>query len=251
MNETRADSSLTPTGQELRAIAAIGLTNIALNRIVPRGTEIPAGLAAAAGMVLLASRAGVSMERQGLAPDAAGTGARYGIAIGVPLGALLALGALLPATKHFYRDRSIIAARPGEAAYQMFARIPLATATSEELIFRSAFEGLLSLRRPTWQVRVLSSPLFGLWHVLPALDQAQSNPGVLDVHRGSTVRRTGVIAATVVITALGGLALSWIRDRTQSVLAPIIVHAAVNAGGFAGGWIAARRDQDEQPPLQT
>jgi membrane protease YdiL (CAAX protease family) len=231
---------LPPTRAERAAVAGIVVANFLLNRAVPRRLEIAASLGAAGFLVFLASRAGASLNEQGLSLKAARTGVRTGLAIGLPLGSVLGLGALLPSTARFYRDRRIVAADGPEAAYHLFARIPLATAAGEEIIFRSAFESVLALRRPRWQARLVSACLFGVWHVLPARDRMHSNPGVVDVHAGSVAGQAGVVLATFATTTVAGLGFSWLRDRTRSVLAPIIVHAAVNVGGYAGGWLAAR-----------
>jgi membrane protease YdiL (CAAX protease family) len=243
-----------PTRTELAALAAIAAANVVLNRVVGRRLEMMASLAAAGGLALLAKRGGASLQDQGLSPEAAVSGLRAGAAVAVPLSGLLSLGALVPATRHFYRDPRIVSASAGEAGYQVFARIPVATAAGEEIVFRSAFEGLLSLRRPPWQAALVGASVFGLWHVLPAVDRLHSHPGLLYVHGGSAKRRAGVVIATVVITSVAGLALSWLRRRAGSVLAPIIVHAAVNSAGYACGWLLARVEPEaalassETPP---
>jgi len=254
-----ATSALRLTRTETQAVLAVAAANVLLNRIVDRKTEVIASLAAAGGMLLLAQRAGVSLADLGLSPETASRGLRAGAIVGVPLGTLLALGALIPSTRHFFHDPRIVDAETGEAAYQFLARMPLATAAGEELIFRGALEGVLAVSRPRWQVRTWSAALFGLWHVLPALDRMHSNPGLVYVHEGSARRRAGVVGMTVAVTAGAGLFLSWLRDRTRSVLAPIVVHYAVNAAGYAGGWWTARlmvtppperRDAEAQRPAQ-
>jgi membrane protease YdiL (CAAX protease family) len=93
-------------------------------------------------------------------------------------------------------------------------------------------------RRPGWGLlerdtgiataTVVSSALFGLWHVLPALDLARTSTAV----RGSgpeAGRRTGlVVLGTVVGTALAGIVLAELRRRTGSLMAPVLVHSAAN-----------------------
>lgn len=85
--------------------------------------------------------------------------------------------------------------------------------------------------------------LFGLWHILPAIDRLPSNPGFAEAHKSGALGRIGVIAAAVGSTAFAGLAFSFLRERTGSILAPIVVHAAVNIGAFGGGWIAYQSDR--------
>jgi membrane protease YdiL (CAAX protease family) len=45
--------------------------------------------------------------------------------------------------------------------------------------------------------------------------------------------RVALVAGTVAATALAGLGLCALRLRTKSVVAPIVVHAAINGVAFA------------------
>jgi uncharacterized protein len=83
-------------------------------------------------------------------------------------------------------------------------RIPVGTVVAEELIFRGAFDAV----SPTW------SPIFfGLWHIHPARAAGDS------------------VVGTVAGTFSAGLLFSWLRRRSGSVLAPALLHYAVNASG--------------------
>ena len=225
---------------EATAVAFLAAVNVILNRTVPAPLAVPAALAAAAAAVLLGVRAGAGFREQGLSPDTAVSGTRVGLAAAVPIALLVGLGAFFPPTRRFFRDARVTQATPADAAYELFFRIPLATAAGEEVMFRSALEGILARSRSPLQAALISAPLFGVWHVLPALDRLHSNPGFSSVHRGGIKRRAAVVACTVGLTAAASLGLSWLRRRSGSVAAPILVHYGINAGGFAGGWIASR-----------
>lgn len=207
---------------------------------------MPAALAAAAAAVLLGVRAGAGVRAQGLSPDTVASGTRVGLAAAVPITLLVGLGALFPPTRRFFRDDRVTQATPAQAAYELFVRIPIATAASEEVMFRSALEGILARNRSPLRAALISAPLFGIWHVLPALDRLHSNPGLSLVHRGGIKRRAAVVACTIGITATASLGFSWLRRRTGSVVAPILVHYGINAGGFAGGWIASRGERTSE-----
>lgn len=226
---------------EATAVAFLAAVNVILNRTVPAPLAVPAALAATAAAVLLGVRAGAGVREQGLSPDAVAGGTRAGLAAAVPVALLVGLGAFFPPTRRFFRDARVTQATPAAAAYELFVRIPLATAASEEVMFRSALEGILTRNRSPLQAALISAPLFGVWHVLPALDRLHSNPGLSSVHRGGFKRRAAVVACTVGFTAAASLGLSWLRRRSGSVVAPILVHYGINAGGFAGGWMASRR----------
>lgn len=226
---------------EATAVAFLAAVNVILNRIVPAPLAVPAALAAAAAAVQLGFRAGAGVREQGLSADAVAGGTRAGLAAAVPIALFVGLGALFPPTRRFFRDARVTQATPAKAAYELLVRIPLATAAGEELMFRSALEGILARNRSPLQAALISAPLFGVWHVLPALDRLHSNPGLTSVHKGGIARRAAVVACTIGITATASLGLSLLRRRSGSVVAPILVHYGINAGGFAGGWIAARR----------
>jgi membrane protease YdiL (CAAX protease family) len=168
------------------------------------------------------------------------------LAAAVPITLPVGLGALFPPTRRFFRDDRVTQATPAQAAYELFVRIPIATAASEEVMFRSALEGILARNRSPLRAALISAPLFGIWHVLPALDRLHSNPGLSLVHRGGIKRRAAVVACTIGITATASLGFSWLRRRTGSVVAPILVHYGINAGGFAGGWIASRGERTSE-----
>ena len=55
------------------------------------------------------------------------------------------------------------------AAYDVAIRIPLGTALPEELIFRGALFAVLSRSRDRLTAALISSMLFGFWHLGPGL----------------------------------------------------------------------------------
>jgi membrane protease YdiL (CAAX protease family) len=221
-------------------IAAGGLVvafNLAANRL-PQRVQLPTNLAAAGLATLLARGAGVAWEDQGLHPRHMPRGALTGFAVAAALGTITAAGLLAPGARRFYQDEWIVSSSTTQALYHVFVRIPLATALPEELIFRGSLLGLLARRRSPVLAAAISSLLFGLWHVVPTFDRIQSNPATRHAH-GDLQKTVAVIAGHVMSTTLMGLGLSWLRFRSQSILAPILAHAAPNAVGFLGGWSIA------------
>lgn len=83
-------------------------------------------------------------------------------------------------------------------------RIPVGTIVTEELTFRGVFDAVSP---------VLSPIFFGLWHIHPARAAGDS------------------VVGTVAGTMLAGALFSWLRRRSGSVLAPMLLHYAVNASG--------------------
>ena len=99
--------------------------------------------------------------------------------------------------------------------------IPIGTVYSEELIFRGTLDPLLDETFEMYGIW-LGATAFGLWHVGPARAAGDNVP------------------ATVSATALAGLILGGLRRRTGSVIAPALLHLAVNAGGAIAPRIARR-----------
>jgi uncharacterized protein len=225
-------------GAELAAAAALLAWNAAINRVVPSPAYVPANLAAA-GLSLAAARTRrVPAADLGLGRDRAGRGLRVGLAAGAPLAAGVALGAALPATRRWFLDERATTGGAGHALYHTLVRIPLGTAVAEETLFRGALLGMLLQRHSRARASAVSAALFGLWHVLPTLDTLALNP-LGSAVGGDPVRTTGAVMASVAATAAAGLGFSWLRFRADSVLAPVVAHAALNCSTFAAARLVA------------
>jgi membrane protease YdiL (CAAX protease family) len=224
---------------ELAAAAALAAWNAAINRVVPSPAYVPANLAAAGLALAAGRRARVPAADLGLDPGRAGRGLRVGLAAAVPVVAAVAAGAALPATRRWFRDERAATGGTGRALYHTLVRIPLGTAVAEETIFRGALLGMLLQRHPTARAAAVSSVLFGCWHVLPTLDTLALNP--LGERVGDDPARTGgAVVASVAVTAAAGLGFSWLRLRADSLVAPVVVHAAVNSSAFAAARLVGR-----------
>jgi uncharacterized protein len=230
-----------PTARaELVAAAALATWNAAVNRVVPSPAYVPANLAAAGLAVAAARRSRVPLADLGMGRDRAGRGLRVGLAASVPVVAVVAAGAALPATRRWFLDERATAEGTGQALYHILVRIPLGTAVAEEAIFRGALLGLLLQRGSRARAVAVSSVLFGCWHVLPTLDTLTLNP-VGAVVGDDPARTGGAVLAAVAATAAAGLGLSWLRLRGDSVLAPMVAHAAVNGSAFVAARLVGRK----------
>jgi membrane protease YdiL (CAAX protease family) len=187
----------------------------------------------------MARQLGLSWEELGLSPRDAPRGALLGMLTGAAVATATAAGSLIPVTRRFYFDSRIVNATPIRMLHEVFVRIPLGTAVPEELVFRGALLGLIARRRSGITAAIATSALFGLWHILPTLDRIGSNPGTRDA-QGDHLRIIAVVIAACTATTGAGLGFSWLRFRSRSVVAPILVHIAPNAAGFLGGWVVSR-----------
>jgi uncharacterized protein len=221
---------------EAVAVGVLGLHNVVAHRLLPAPADAALNLATAVGLTGFAARAGCSRRDLGIDVADAGSGLRTGFAAAAVATALVAVAAVLPASRRFFDDRRVREVGRGEAAYHLTVRIPLATALAEELLFRGALLALFRQRRSDAAAVLWSSLLFGAWHVLPTIDHYQGNPAselIADPGRG---RRLAVLA-TALSTAGAGVVLARLRLRSGSVLAPVLAHAAVNVSAY----LAARR----------
>lgn len=99
--------------------------------------------------------------------------------------------------------------------------VPLKVVLFEELAFRGIMPALLKdLGSKPWIILVVSSVLFGLWHILTA--PKTSN---LSVGNDSNLLIVNVV---FVATCVGGAALYWLRQQSGSLVAPILVHWFIN-----------------------
>jgi uncharacterized protein len=217
------------------ALAAAG--NAATNLLLPAALYVPAAVFLAALAVLVAVRVGGCGARDlGLAGADLGAGVRLGAVAMAAVAVLLAVGAALPATRELFADRRVQEHSVAALLYATLVRIPFGTALLEETLFRGVLLGL-GLRR--WPPRVAvawSSALFGLWHVLPSGGLAGYNPAVADLLQGPAGRLSVTVAA-VAASALAGVVLCWLRLRAGSLLAPMMLHTAINSLAYAAAWL--------------
>jgi uncharacterized protein len=151
-----------------------------------------------------------------------------------------AIAATLPWTRKGFADARTQNMSVVGMLYHSFLRIPVGTALMEEVAFRGVLlAALIGVMGNVWAV-VVSSLLFGLWHVLPALEfhEASSTTDRL----GSGLRAKLItVGAQVGGTALAGVGFCLVRLWSGSLLPSIALHASLNAMGFALSWAFARR----------
>ena len=214
------------------AIATAGV--LAYAALAPRLARRHAALTAAgaSAVALGAARAaGVSSAELGLGRNAAVRAAAAGAAVALPIAVAVVSGARHPATRGFFADARVLELTDREAVYELFVRIPVVTAATEELLFRSVLFALASEWLGVRRAAVYTSLVFGVWHVVPALHSHRHNPGAAGAVDGMG-GRVALVGGTIAATAAAGLGLGMLRVRTKSVVAPIIVHAATNGTAF-------------------
>lgn len=212
------------------AVGALAARNL-VSPLLPAAGYVPVNLTLGAGLVALARSAGTTWAELGLARRRLGFGLRLGALAGGAAAATMAIGAALPVTRPFFEDERVeVGAGAGELVYQTLFRIPLGTVVFEELAFRGVLLALLQRRTGTRAAVVVSSALFGLWHIVPTVGAADAN-GITGFDQ------VGTVAGAVVVTTVGGVVFCWLRLRSGHLAAPVLLHLAFNVTGYSLSWL--------------
>ena len=216
-------------------LALVGYANIISNEVLDEVWHIPFNLGILGVAILIARRAGTTWTTMGLRTDRIRRGVTVGGVVIAVIAVGMAIGIAIPATRELFKDDRIIENSVGWVLFQAFVRIPLATALYEEVLFRGIVFGMLIRRRCPLVAGLMTSVLFGLWHILPTLDTLQTNPagdlftGIL----GLAIAIVGAIAGT----AMAGLGFLWIRLYANSTYASVLAHIGTNSVAILGSLI--------------
>lgn len=203
--------------------------NVVRRLVVPGEWHLVANMGMIALVVVVAVVAAMSAAELGLERERLGSGAVLGGAITIVIGAAVAVAAAL-GWATLSDDWSSMG--DGELWWHVLIEIPVATVVVEELAFRGVLLALLLRVVPVRRALVVSSVLFGVWHVAPATTAAGAD---------ATVARTLVtVSVTVLATAIAGAVLTALRQRSGSLLAPSLVHWGTNGLSLAILWSFAR-----------
>jgi membrane protease YdiL (CAAX protease family) len=216
------------------------LLNLVNNRWLPN-LYVVTGPAGAALLLLVARSAGLGWDDLGLARRTWRVGLGWAVVVVAVVASGYAAAALLPVTQGLFSDDRVRAESLGALLFAVVIRIPLGTVVLEEVLFRGVLLGLGARTMGWGRSAIVSSTLFGLWHVLPARGAAVSNPAVNAVaDAGGGYGVALAVAAAVVGTGLAGLLFCWLRIRSGSLLAPIGLHLATNSVGYLTAYFVLR-----------
>lgn len=176
-------------------------------------------------MAVFALQRGYSVDLLGLSARAV----RAGLRLRAVVSGLIAVGviviAVVPFGRSFLEDDRFSELSGWSAMYQLVIRIPLVTALSEELMFRSVLLAVLPARvSASWAVEWLYV-VFGLRHVLSTLGDLGGNAATGSI---GADERAGSVAGVVLATTIAGLIFARTRLRSESLVAPWMTHVAFN-----------------------
>jgi membrane protease YdiL (CAAX protease family) len=231
--EVRDDvrESFVPVVVVLGVLVAV---NLLTNRFAPDLYLLWAWTGVAA-LLLIARRDGESWIDLGLGRVPRKAWYAAAAVIAVILVAYL-IGAALPATREAFGDDRVEGLSSGEILVRALVRVPLGTVLLEEVAFRGVLLAMLWRRMGVGRGVVISSLVFGLWHILPSLGITQSNEALgAAVGSGDTGQALGVLFA-VVSTTIAGLIFCELRRRFGHLIVPMALHWATNGLGYLFAW---------------
>ncbi len=237
----RPDHANPETGPVLGVVGILIGSNVIANEVLPSWAYIPWNVGVAGALVWVARRYGrTTLTELGLSPSRLRDGLRWGGLAAAAVIGVCAIGGLLPVTRELFQDDRAKDLTLGGLALYVGMEIPFGTVLAEETMFRGVLPAMFRRRfahRKNWAVRgdVAAALLFGLWHVLPSLDLAASNSALKGLPMGLGV--PVAIVGSVAATAAAGLGFTWLRNRSGSLLAPMLLHWAINGSGIVTAWI--------------
>jgi uncharacterized protein len=206
----------------MAGLLAVWNNLVHLHPVVGGVGYIPVNLALTVGLLVAGHAAGLDRAALGLARRRLGPSLLAGAAVVGVVALGLAIALLVPALRPLLEDGRFADRSTAGITWHALVRVPFGTALLEEVAFRGVLLGLLATLVGTRRAVVLSSLLFGLWHVRPAWGMAVANGADLGVGLAS-------VAGSVVVTAIAGVAFCWLRLRTGHLAAPVVAHAGMNA----------------------
>ena len=162
---------------------------------------------------------------------------RLGSRLAAGAGAGWLLIAAVPATRPVLGDKRAAGLDGRDTAYQALIRIPVGTSLWEEVAFRGVLQAALRRVMPGTPAIAVTSAVFGLWHIRPTVQALRAN-GLAATRRQAVTRTCAAVAGT----AAAGALLSWLRERSGSLTAPVLLHVATNSGALVAAHAVATRD---------
>jgi len=211
-------------------VAVLAAWNVGRIPLVPAERHLVFNVAMAAVFAALGVIGGLDLAGFGLARRQVKAGLIYGGAVFAIVGVGLAIIALVPATSDVLRDDRVLVDRPG-MLFQVLVEIPFGTVLLEELAFRGTLLGLLRKRLSTRAAVLVSSVIFGLWHIAGVVNDLAGDPA-LGV--------AGAVVGTFVATTIAGIGFAWLRVRSDSLIAPMLAHLATNSLTYATAWLVSQ-----------
>ena len=212
------------------AVALVAYSSVTNRAPSRESTYLARNVVVGLVLVLVARPTGLSWAELGLWTADLAAGWRWaGVGLLVVAAGMVLVGLVawrVPRVRRLVGEDPRAGLPTGRLWFQVLVRIPVGTAAFEELAFRGVLLAAFDQSLPTAGAVGAQALAFGLWHVEPTRLTLRS------ARTGSGTRETVVVAVAVGATAAAGVVLALLRLVAGSLLAPVAVHAAVNALGL-------------------
>lgn len=221
----------------LGAMAGVVLAMLgfqALTRGVEGQRYVSAALVTTAGLIVIGWTHGVTLAQLGLGRSTWVTGILWSLGIVLAVGAVIGVAGGMPRFHKYFADDRVADADGVLTTRRVLLDIPFGTVLVEEYAFRGL---LLALMTTQWGVVwavAITSILFGLWHIGPALEMHNA-------HQEATGHVLVTVGSTVLFTGLSGVGFALLRLFTGSLFPPAALHWAANGTGIVVGFFVNRR----------
>jgi hypothetical protein len=138
---------------------------------------------------------------------------------------VLAAAPRIRSIRHHLRDERAPIGPIRETMRRVLVRYPIGTALFEEVAFRGVLPPLLANRENSGDLA--SAVAFGIWHLVPTHHALVVN----GIGRDKRSRLLGTLAGSAA-AGVAGYVLSRIRRKTGSLLAPWLIHGAINTTSY-------------------
>ncbi|MEU7256465.1 CPBP family intramembrane glutamic endopeptidase [Streptomyces rimosus] len=217
-------------------VAVLVIANVVNNRWAP-GFGVLTAVVVSVLLLGVLFRAGGTWADAGLDAATLKRGALWAVVLIGLVGVGYAVAALLPVTRGLFADERYGGLTGGQVALRVLVVVPVGTVLLEEIAFRGVLYGLVRRARGAVWATVVSSVLFGVWHVLPSLGLAVDKPALTPLFGRSVAGAVIAVVAAVLFTGAAGVLFCELRRRSGSLLAPMGLHWAVNAFGYLVGFL--------------
>ena len=221
-------------------VATLIVLNVVNNRVAPQTHYLLWSFGGSVLLIAMGLLDGNSWTDMGLGwgyllPGFVWAAASIGLITAVYL-----IGSAFRRTRTAFHDERMSDLSGGRMVFQALIEVPFGTVLLEEIAFRAVLLSMLIRRFGlVWGI-VISSILFGLWHILPSIGTHEQNPALGSVagqgRRGNII----AVALSVITTAIAGVLFAFLRLISGSVLAPMGFHWATNGLGYAFSWLLIR-----------
>lgn len=145
----------------------------------------------------------------GLRPPQLWSGVRLGLAVAAPIVIGVAASTAASPVRSAMAERDL----PPSPSFWLGVRIPAGTVWSEESAFRAALGTVAATAFGPAGGRLLQSLAFGLSHIADARGAGEP------------------VIGTVLVTGVAGWLFALLRERADSLAAPMLAHLAMNEAG--------------------